>query len=149
MGKTTRRLQTHPPSVSIKSLRRLLSIVLLAILGLPMAVPLFAATATSEANLPACCRRSGKHHCMSGEIELGSKAPLKTTFSAPKERCPFAPKATALVHRDVFGDRVLVASFYSQQTYDAVIAQTESKFRISRSRSRQKRGPPALLFAKV
>lgn len=86
---------------------------------------------------------------MGGESELGSKAPSKTVFSAPKESCPFAPKTPAVVHRDAFGDRVLVASFYPQQTYDAVIAQTESKFRISRSRSRQKRGPPALLLAKA
>ena len=81
---------------------------------------------------------------MGGEIQLGSKAPSETVFNAPQQRCPFAPKVPAVVHRDAFGDLVLVVGFYQQQTYHAVIAQTESKFRISRSRSRQKRGPPTI-----
>jgi len=58
---------------SIKLLRRLLSIFLVAMFGLPLVSPLLALTAKSESNLPACCRRSGQHHCM---MSAGERAPL-------------------------------------------------------------------------
>jgi len=67
-----------------------------------------------------------------------------TMFRPQSERCPLAPKAPAAVHRDAFADRVQLMSFYQLHTCDAVREQTESKFRISQSRSRQKRGPPSL-----
>jgi hypothetical protein len=44
-------------------LRRLLSVLLLAVFGLPVVSPFFAMSTTDVARLPACCRREGKHHC--------------------------------------------------------------------------------------
>jgi len=42
-------------------LRRVSAILLLALIGLSLMVPAFGADAVT--NLPACCRRAGKHHC--------------------------------------------------------------------------------------
>jgi hypothetical protein len=42
----------------------MLAITLLIAFGSPLVAPLFAATADSEASLPACCRSHGAHHCL-------------------------------------------------------------------------------------
>ncbi len=134
--------------VSIGKVRRLLSILLLAVVGLPLAAPIFAATSGSESSLPACCRRAGKHHCM-GAMEMGSEAVAsrpssKPSVLAPRENCPYAPASVASVLHDVFGAPVVMTDFDVLQSHDAVVVQAESKGRISRIRSRPKRGPPTL-----
>jgi hypothetical protein len=130
---------------SIELLRRLLSIVLVAMFGLPFVSPLLALTAKSESNLPACCRRNGQHHCM---MSIGERAPFAQhapQFQAPVEKCPYCPAAVALVHGDTFVPPMGKAIFAGLMTHPAVAAQAESKLRISLSRSRQKRGPPPSL----
>ncbi len=64
-------------------------------------------------------------------------------FEAPVEKCPYCPAAIAIVHGDTFVPPLSQAIFAGQIAHPVVVAQTESKLRISRSRSRQKRGPPA------
>jgi hypothetical protein len=138
-------LRRKREDASIKPLRRFLSILLLAVFGLPFVSPLLAMTAKSESNLPACCRKSGKHHCATslGErTQLADKAPV---FGAPVERCPHCPAAIAIIHGDIFGPPSAQAIFAGLIAHPAVSAQIESKLRISRNRSRQKRGPPATL----
>jgi hypothetical protein len=72
-------------------MRRLLSIALVALLGLPSVMALL--PGSDEARLPACCRRDGAHHCamsaamMARMMEYDSRAP---GFSAPSH-CPFYP----------------------------------------------------------
>jgi hypothetical protein len=124
-------------------LRRLLAITLLALLGLPLAQPLFALTAKSDANLPACCRRGGKHHCMENMAERSQSASRDSQFQAPAEKCPYCPASVAVIHGDAFVPPTSQAVFAALIAHPAVVAQTESKLRISRNRSRQKRGPPA------
>lgn len=128
------------------ALRKLLAITLLALLGLPLAQPLFALTAKSEANLPACCRRNGKHHCMTGMAERSQSSSRTPQFQAPAEKCPYCPAAVAVIHDSTFVPLTAQAIFAALTAHPATVAQTESKLRISRSRSRQKRGPPASLF---
>jgi hypothetical protein len=130
---------------SIELVRRLLSIFLLVMFGLPFVSPLLALTAKSESNLPACCRRNGQHHCMTnlgGRAQLASHDPQ---FQAPVEKCPYCPPAVALIHGNTFVPLTGKAIFAGLIAHPAVAAQAESKLRISRSRSRQKRGPPASL----
>jgi len=94
--------------------------------------------------LPACCRRDGKHHCamMQMSEQQENTGPSWSTLSG---KCPMFPKRS-------------VASFIDQsapppvaQVAGAVIqhpvtkAQTEVLYRISHSRTRQKRGPPSLV----
>ena len=130
---------------SIELLRRLLSIFLLAMFGLPFVSPLLALTAKSESNLPACCRRNGQHHCM---MSIGERAPLAKhapLYQAPVEKCPYCPAAAAMIHGDTFLPPTEQAIFAGLMAHPAVAAQAESKLRISLSRSRQKRGPPPSL----
>jgi hypothetical protein len=137
-------LRRKREDASIGSLRRLLSILLLALFGLPFVTPLLALTAKSESNLPACCRRNGKHHCIMGMGERAQLANLDPQFQAPLEKCPYCPAAVAIVHGDTFVPPPAQAIFAGLTSHPAVVAQTESNLRISRSRSHHKRGPPAM-----
>jgi hypothetical protein len=72
-------------------MRRLLSITLVALLGLPSVMALL--PGSDESRLPACCRRNGAHHCamsaamMARMMEYVSREP---GFAAPSH-CPFYP----------------------------------------------------------
>jgi hypothetical protein len=123
-------------------LRRLIAISLLATLGLPFVPPLLALTARSESNLPACCRRNGKHHCMMGMADRSLRTGGDPQFTAPAEKCPYSPAAVIATHGNTFAPPLAQALFAALVAHPAIAAQTESKLRISLSRSRQKRGPP-------
>jgi len=117
--------------------------LLLALFGLPLVQPLFALTARSEMNLPACCRRGGNHHCMESVAERSQSTSRDPQFRAPAEKCPYCPASVALIHDNTFVPPGSSGNLCSLDRTSAVVAQTESKLRISRNRSRQKRGPPA------
>lgn len=123
-------------------LRRLISILLLAVFGLPLALPLFAQGGLDEAGLPACCRRTGAHQCAMSMAERPQAAPHSPTVSTPAEHCPYCAQAPATVHPDSFAAAPTDALFADLACLPAVHAQTESRWRSARDRSRQKRGPP-------
>ena len=125
-------------------MRRLLSILLLAILGLGPAmaeVPargLFSGWTgkVDESHVPVCCRRGGKHHCAMNATEDGERA-----ISA-NEPCPCAP-------RGLVSTAPTIAAMAAAQTHATPLAVTlrglragrEAAFRNER-RARPKRGPP-------
>jgi hypothetical protein len=124
-------------------LRKILSIALLVVLGMPFVSPLFALSAKGDTGVRACCRRNGMHHCV---LSTGERAELfqhDPAFSAPTQRCPYCPASVVAVHGDGFAVPTANAVYAGLIAHPAVVAQTESKLRISRGRSRQKRGPPA------
>jgi hypothetical protein len=125
-------------------LRKLISILLLVVFGLPFVPQLFAATAKSESNLPACCRRNGKHHCMMSASEKQDGAKTSPEFRAPLEKCPYAPAAVAVSHHPATKIAASSAIYAEMLSHPSVRPQTESKRRISQDRSRSKRGPPTL-----
>ena len=129
---------------SIHLLRRLLSILLLAVFGLPLVSPLFALSTSDVTRLPACCRRDGKHHCM-GMADRSNLTQQGTQFNAPAEKCPYCPSALVATHSELLALPIADAVFASLVSHPAGVAQTEWMRRISRDRSRQKRGPPSLL----
>jgi hypothetical protein len=134
-------------NASISALKRLLAILLLTVFGLPLVSPVFALSRDAGKSLPACCRRSGTHHCMGGMATEDPAASHQGKFLAPVEKCPYYPVASVVVHHDIStppASRILPASLAS---HPSGLAQTESKRRISRDRSRQKRGPPASFCA--
>jgi hypothetical protein len=136
-------LQSKAVGASIEALRRLLSIVLLVVFGLPFVSPLFATTVKSEANLPACCRKNGKHHCMLSVMDRGQVLGHAPQFRAPIEKCPYCPASVAGVHFDDFAAGNDLGIFAGLTSHPAVAAQRQSLWRIARDRSRQKRGPPS------
>lgn len=65
-------------------------------------------------------------------------------FRAPADRCPYFPGMTVAV-RSIWSGLPIEGSIYAGLvSHPAVVAQTQSMWRISRDRSRQKRGPPTL-----
>jgi hypothetical protein len=130
---------------SIESLRKFLSILLLALFGLPVVSPLFALDAKShDTALPACCRRNGKHNCMMSVGERIQHTHNSHEFRVPAEKCPYSPTTFTAAHHDPFSVPTERAVYAGLTAHPSGLAQTESKQRISRSRSRQKRGPPSL-----
>lgn len=125
-----------------RSVRRLLALSLLLLLSFPLAAPLFALSANSEANLPACCRRNGAHHCAMKMQRTGTAAQQTTAFSTPM-KCPFYPGAATLVrHNDARLHSV--AGLLIETVDDPVIKLTSyTHVRIDLDTAWQKRGPPA------
>jgi hypothetical protein len=92
---------------------------------------------------PACCRRDGKHRCLSqsGITQSGAAEGLQLNTV----RCPdFPTNATAPGGRFWVPppSRHVTAAVFS---HPAAKAQTEASCRISLIRGSQKRGPPSLV----
>jgi hypothetical protein len=121
-------------------MRRALASLLLALFSFALILPAVRADAASR--LPSCCRRLGQHHCSMGSDPNPQEAPA---LSAIQPKCASYPTTTAVPGS---GN---VAFFKSSQSfgasllrYPSVEARTEAQYRVSFSRSRQKRGPPAV-----
>jgi hypothetical protein len=126
--------------------RRFLAIAVLLFIGLPMISPLLALSSATDANVPACCRRDGKHHCMlksMGQMD-GSDSP-GINFGMLSERCPVCPKALPVATQHPFALEPASAVLAELFAHPASLPQTQAKFRVSFSRSRQKRGPPVVV----
>jgi hypothetical protein len=120
--------------------RRILSVSLLLLFSLPLISPLFAVDAAGT-NLPACCRKDGKHHCMMVRSESQDGSGLHV--STVRERCPYGPAVPVASHVDFFSEASVVTAFAGSVSHPTGIVQTEARLRISFDRSRQKRGPPS------
>jgi hypothetical protein len=122
-------------------MRRLLAILLLAAFGLPVVAPLLAFGQDTEANLPICCRRNGAHHC----TMVSGKQSNNPSISS---RCSSFPQprvvAAHLTLASLIATQPLIKLPLATQ---AESARAETQRRISRERSRHKRGPPAALLA--
>ena len=119
--------------------RRLLAISMMLLFGFTLVLPLFASDA-SEASLPACCRRNGKHHCSMPAWD----AKQGRQFTVVSEKCPCPPATPAVSHLSNFALPADRAAFAGVISHPAIHAQTAAQYRISFDRSRQKRGPPSL-----
>ena len=69
-------------------MRRVLTSLLLFLISAQMVLPFVAGGAASD--LPACCRRDGKHHCATGFFResVGTNGPAA---QAQPDRCPLFP----------------------------------------------------------
>jgi hypothetical protein len=130
----------------IEPLRKLFSILLLAVFALPLVSPLFALGTAAEAGMQACCRRNGKHHCIMSKAEREKASPRDLQISGPTEKCPYCPQAIANVHLSLLANLSRVKDMAPLTGHPAGIAQTESRRRSSQDRSRQKRGPPPAIL---
>ena len=124
--------------------RKLIAIALLVVFSLPSASRLFALTPKNGADLPACCRRNGQHHCMMSVAERNRLESHEPALSSPSEKCPYCPAAILSIHHSAgFVPPTGQAIYAGLAAHPAGVAQAECKRRISADRSRGKRGPPA------
>lgn len=122
-------------------MRRILAISLLLLFALPAIAPLFALSGT-EANIPICCRRNGKHHCMMPTEQ--AQVSQGTHLSLTPNKCPFYPTASTPTQRvdiSLFAAALIFAGILA---HFATPLQTEARARVALHCARQKRGPPAL-----
>jgi hypothetical protein len=121
-------------------MRRGVSIALLSLFSWILIAPLFASD--SDAGLPACCRRNGKHHCaMRMAFDEQSQ---RIHISLVEEKCPYTPLAAVAVHGTVYQPACAKLFFAEIVRHPAMAPQTNALWRICFSRARQKRGPPQL-----
>jgi hypothetical protein len=122
-------------------MRRTIAFALTAILSWTLIAPIFGPGA--GANLPACCRRNGKHHCaMRGVEQPGGD---QKGFTSVSEKCPCPPASTCAVHSPIFKPEA-GSRFCAQVPRHTVLApRTDALRNISFLRSHPKRGPPSPL----
>ncbi len=121
-------------------MRRIVSIALVLFYWLGPLMALVPASA--ESRLPACCRKSGSHHCMMNMGERAAIADGHTHIAAPSPKCPYCPAQCRVAHTPLSLKQSIAQSFISPASHPHGVVQSESKRRISRDRSRSKRGPP-------
>ena len=122
-------------------MRRTIALALMMVFSWTLIAPVFGPDA--DANLPPCCRRNGKHHCMMRMMErFGSnqKASRPSQRNAPASQpapVPFILRA----YNPETGKQI-----YAEVVRHRLSApQTEAVYRVSFLRSHQKRGPPSPL----
>jgi len=129
------------------TMRRVPAILLVFLFSFPLIGP--ALFVDDDANLPACCRRDGKHHCaMMGMMDrdMAESPSSGPAVAALRTTCPFFPGGGAVLPHS--GAALLAARQAAGVSIGCRFAarvQAEAGHRISFSRSHQKRGPPILL----
>jgi hypothetical protein len=122
-------------------MRRALASLLLVLFSFPLILPVLRADPAS--NLPSCCRRAGKHHC---SLDAAPIMPEGRALDPVQAKCANYPAMSGVPFNGnvpfVDNSRSICASLVS---YPSVEARMEVQYRVSFSRSRQKRGPPAFL----
>jgi hypothetical protein len=118
-------------------LRRISAIVLLALFSFSLIGPALL-SADAESNLPACCRRDGKHHCSS--MSGSSSGP---SFKSV-ESCPFFPGSfITTTGSDTFIPVVSAAVSAPLAEHAAVLYSALASSHSYLTRSNPKRGPPS------
>jgi len=101
--------------------------------------------ADSETQLPGCCRRLGKHHCAATRA-LPREESSGPAFENIGKKCPYFPAGRVVpAHEYTWLLRATQTISVSIASHPAAPVQSEARYRVSFSRSRQKRGPPFLL----
>ncbi len=122
--------------------RRVLSITLILLFGLPLVAPLFALGAMRESRLPACCRRAGKHQCVMGMAQQAAVSEHSPEAAAPPAQCPYFPKAVAVNAQPSFAMARSMNHFSPWPTRRIAEPQTQSQLDVLHDLSHWQRGPP-------
>ena len=124
-----------------ETVRRLLSTVLLLLFSLPLISPVLALTASSDANLPACCRRNGAHHCT---MKVPPAAGI--SLSSIPQHCPAYPAVVTQFRHSDLSFQTASLIFAEIVSHPAIKLQTQARARVALDRARQQRGPPTDLL---
>jgi len=127
------------------TVRRVLTLTLLLLFGLPLSSPVLALTAASDANLPACCRRNGAHHC-TRIPQSPHLSGSEVSLSAIPQRCPAYPAAVTPIRHGDLSFQAASLIFAEIVSHPTIKLQTEARARVALDLSRQKRGPPVDLL---
>jgi hypothetical protein len=127
-----------------RSVRRLIGITLLLFFSVPLISPLLALSASSEANLPVCCRRNGAHHC-TPPLSMKSSSSGENVSAIP-QRCPAFPAVVTQVRHSDLSFHLASLIFAEIVSHPSVKTQTLARARVALDSSCQKRGPPADLL---
>jgi hypothetical protein len=120
-------------------MRRALAYLLLTVFSFPLIAP--AMLASVESNLPACCRRAGKHGCA-----MPPNAASTGAVSLVATHCSMFPSGSSAPAAGFIAvAKSSDAIFAAIVSHPAIHVQTEAIRRVSFSRSTQKRGPPVVL----
>src|SRR5487761_892946 len=123
-----------------RSVRRFLAFSMLLLFSFPLVTPLLALSANPDANLPACCRRNGAHHCQM-KVERMSTSAHQTAFYANPSKCPFYPRAATLVRHNDAKLHVIAELLVEAVNHFTVKAPSYAYVRIALDTAWQKRGP--------
>jgi hypothetical protein len=132
-----------PQNWYTRPVRRSLTTLLILLFGLPLAAPLLAQGGDLASTLPACCRRSGAHHCAM-TMEQAAASVQGTHLTAPLSSCPEYPKAISPSQHQTLAFSPAALHFAEAVAHPALHRQTEARARIALDGARQKRGPPAV-----
>jgi hypothetical protein len=125
-------------------MRRFPAILLVFVLSFPLIAP--ALFVDAESNLPACCRRDGKHHCGMMAQDMTETPSTGPAVDALRAKCPLFPNGGAVLPHS--GAALIAASQFAGVLIAGQIAKpvdAKAGYRISFDRSHPKRGPPSLL----
>ncbi len=123
-------------------MRRLLSITLLLMFGLPLVSPLFALSASADSNLPACCRRNGVHHCEMAADRV-ARLSVEQSSATVQAKCTMYPAPAASFHVQPLLPGESDLFFAGLLTHPSNRPQVEAWARFALAGARHKRGPPA------
>jgi hypothetical protein len=123
--------------------RRILATALLVLFSCSLIDPAVFASSDPESNLPACCRRAGKHHCAVMLAETASSAGSALQSSKcrffPKRQGVSAPPGAGLLTTPQLA---AVPVLTRRADYP-----TGTVYRVLFYSTCQKRGPPSLLLS--
>ena len=125
-------------------MRRVLSFTLFLLFSLPLISPVLALTASSDANLPACCRRNGAHHCT--RVARLPDPSHGINLSAIPQRCPGYPAVVTAFRHGHLSFHAASLIFAGIVSHPAATPQIQARARVALDISRQKRGPPTNLL---
>lgn len=128
-------------------LRRLSAVSLLVLLLAPFWLGWIAPETLAEANLPACCRVHGKHHCAMQMDDAGDAGSSHRAFSQISERCPCPPAFPAAFHTGSFGEASTVAGLHCNLTKEPQCTSWLAVCTLQRPGKNSQRGPPVSNFS--
>jgi hypothetical protein len=126
------------PIRPIDSVQRIVAAGLLCLLTNSWLAPLL--FSDPQSNLPACCRRDGKHRC--SLIQMAGPATDDRNYTAAAPKCPLYPRAIPKA------PGVQLYPFRTQRFFERIVAKKPItataviQYLVSCTPAHQKRGPP-------
>ena len=122
-------------------MRRAFASLLVSVFSFPLIAPVLLANTTAD--LPACCRLAGKHHCAMADMAERGQSPAGLALMAIQPKCPLFPNAGAVAvscHTVLPGTS---SNFRVRQVLRSASRKTNENIpQIALRGSLRKRGPP-------